>query len=125
MSSRSEYDALLGALEHTLEQESTALRSLDRQTLDRLTDEKLTLHEQLLQLRARLKPTPEVRARAERVKALALQNQLLLVHARDCVRSVLQLAAGTTAHTTYAPIARPTAPPLGGSATAVRVSYRG
>jgi hypothetical protein len=89
-----ELSLALGELEGLLLSESTALKGLDRDALDAITDRKLALFTKLASITQRARPGGEEKARLERIKRLALANQLLLVHARDTVRGVLNLATG-------------------------------
>ncbi len=107
----------LAELEDLHRVEASALRSLSRDTLDDLTDKKLALWERLRALTAEVPPSLEHRAALERVRRAALLNQILLHHARDAVRTILQSASGQTFGT---PSTRPTA--LQGG---LRVDFRG
>ncbi len=89
-----ELKLILGELEELLLGESTALQNLDRESLDAITDKKLTLLGRLSSVSAHAQPAPEDLPDLKRIRQLALANQLLLVHARDTVRGVLSLALG-------------------------------
>ncbi len=107
----------LARLERLLEREHAALEVLDHEALDAATEEKLSLHEALLH--AGTDVSAEQREALERIHRSALANQLLLVHARACVRGILALAIGAPA-----PDLVPS--PGGGTAPApVRVDFRG
>jgi hypothetical protein len=94
-------DDSLGELERLLEEETAALRELDRDAIDRIAQSKLVVCERL-SARARTNgPTSSARAtadrsRLDRIRHKALYNQVLLVHARDSVRGVLALLTGET-----------------------------
>jgi flagellar biosynthesis/type III secretory pathway chaperone len=75
-------------------EEAQALRRLAREELDALTDRKLALWEELRAISAECPPGPDERALLERIRHAALQNQILLHHARDAVRTILQNASG-------------------------------
>jgi hypothetical protein len=107
----------LAELEELHRVEATALRSLSRDTLDELTDKKLALWERLRALTAEAPLGAEHRAALERIRRAALLNQILLHHARDAVRSILQSASGQGVG---APSNRPAA--LQGG---LRVDFRG
>jgi hypothetical protein len=107
----------LDELEELHRAEAAALRSLSRDALDELTDRKLALWERLRAITAKVAPGPAERASLERIRRAALLNQILLHHARDAVRSILQSASGQTLVT---PSNRPTA--LAGG---LRVDFRG
>jgi hypothetical protein len=107
----------LDELEELHRAEATALRTLSRDALDELTDRKLALWEQLRSLTAEVRPGPEQRASLERIRRAALLNQILLHHARDAVRSILQSASGQSFGTSSN---RPSA--LAGG---LRVDFRG
>jgi flagellar biosynthesis/type III secretory pathway chaperone len=100
--------SLLVALEGVLLKEKDALKRLDHETLERTTDQKLELSEELARAASDL--GAEDRDTLERLRQIAFHNQLVLVHARDTVRQVLALAAG-----------RDPGEPLGG----LRVDLRG
>ena len=91
---KTELTATLDELEQLHRQEANALRRLARDEIDELTDKKLALWERLRALTADVRPGPEHRASLERIRRAALSNQILLHHARDAVRSILQAASG-------------------------------
>jgi hypothetical protein len=112
-----ELKATLAELESLHRDEATALRRLSRDTVDQLTDKKLALWERLRAVTAEVLPGPEDRATLERIRRAALSNQILLHHARDAVRTILQTASGQ-AFTT--PTNRP-----GAVQDGLRVDFRG
>jgi hypothetical protein len=114
---QSELTKTLDELESLHAIEAVALRALERQTLDELTDKKLALWERLRAVTAERPPGPEHRATLERIRHAALLNQILLHHARDAVRTILQNASGQQLAT---PSNRP-APIQDG----MRVNFRG
>jgi flagellar biosynthesis/type III secretory pathway chaperone len=87
--------AVLSELESVLGAETLALRRLDRAAIEQAMAEKLRLCDALAQVGA--SASAPHRERLERLRGLALKNQLLLAHARDSVRDVLTLASGKTA----------------------------
>lgn len=91
---KQELKATLEELESLHQIESLALRRLSRDSLDELTSRKLELWERLCAATAQLSPGPEERASLERIRRQALSNQILLHHARDAVRTILQAASG-------------------------------
>ena len=93
---KSELQKTLDELESLHRQETDALRHLSRDTLDELTDRKVELWERLRAVTSEVSPGPEHRAALERIKRVALLNQILLHHARDAVRTILQSASGQT-----------------------------
>jgi flagellar biosynthesis/type III secretory pathway chaperone len=95
-------------LEAVLAEESRALKKLDRTAIDRAADEKERL--MLAIASSGLKLEASQREAVERLRKLALRNQMLLAHARDGVRQVLGIASG-----------RPSSPVLGG----LRLDVRG
>lgn len=107
----------LDELENLHRTETEALRRLSRDTLDDLTDRKLALWERLRALSAEVPVGPEHRASLERIRRAALLNQILLHHARDAVRGILQSASGQAVS---APTSRPGAVQGG-----LRVDFRG
>lgn len=108
---------VLDELEELHREETVALRRMSRERIDDLTDRKLTLWERLQSVTSESPPGPEHRASLERIKRAALLNQILLHHARDAVRTILQNASGQSL--TPAPM-RPAAVPGG-----MRVDFRG
>src|SRR5512146_1324804 len=89
-------DDSLGELERLLEEETAALRKLDHSAIDRITVSKLVLCERLSQQASGADAAPDLE-RLKRIRKLSLYNQVLLVHARDSVRGVLQLLTGEAA----------------------------
>jgi flagellar biosynthesis/type III secretory pathway chaperone len=85
---------ILEELESLHATEAVALRRLARDEIDELTDRKEALWAQLRETLQNVRPEPEHRALLERIKRAALHNQILLMHARDAVRTVLQTASG-------------------------------
>jgi hypothetical protein len=112
-----ELKTTLEQLEALHAREAVALRSLSRDRIDELTDEKLALWERLRSVIAHVPPGPDDRASLERIKRAALLNQILLHHARDAVRNILQAASGQQLAT---PSNRPAAVQDG-----LRVDFRG
>lgn len=96
MSSRSKQSDVMTTrlldLERLLLDEADALKRMDREAIDRFTDQKLALSEEIGQLGA---PAPEHVELLARVKSRVLLNQMLLVSARDCIRGVIELATGS------------------------------
>lgn len=85
---------ILEELESLHATEAVALRNLARDVIDELTDRKEALWQRLRDTLQSVGPEPEHRALLERIKRAALHNQILLMHARDAVRTVLQSASG-------------------------------
>jgi hypothetical protein len=106
---RSRASELLGELCALLAAENAALRKLDRDGLVELAEKKLEVTESLKALGAGGFDLDD-KKQLEHVRASALQNQLLLVHARDTVRQVLDHVAGRSGY-----------PPAGG----LRLDVRG
>jgi hypothetical protein len=114
---KSALQIVLDELEELHREETVALRSMSRERIDDLTDRKLTLWERLRSASSECPPGPEQRASLERIKRAALLNQILLHHARDAVRTILQNASGQS----LAPATmRPAAVPGG-----MRIDFRG
>lgn len=114
---KQELKATLDELELLHRDESSALRRLSRDKLDELTDRKLALWERLRSVTEHTRPGPDERASLERIRRAALTNQILLHHARDAVRTILQTASGQALTT---PSNRPSAVQDG-----LRVDFRG
>jgi len=105
----------LDEIEQLLPIEADALKRLERDRIDEFAERKLALFERLQNALGATQVTASHRAQLERVKQSALHNQVLLVHARDCTRSVIALATGER-HSL-----RPAAP----DASGVRLDVRG
>ncbi len=108
------FQEIVDQLEEVLEQESHALRVLNREAVERITDEKLRLAEALtLALSQNSAPSASplastealneglrdqldgaLRDQLERIRQRAGANQLLIAHARSCVRGILGLVTG-------------------------------
>jgi hypothetical protein len=114
---KTELQMVLDELEALHREEAVALRQMSSESIDDLTDRKLSLWDRLRAVSSECPPGPEQRAALERIKRAALLNQILLHHARDAVRTILQNASGQTL--TPASM-RPAAVPGG-----VRVDFRG
>jgi len=90
---RSRASELLGELSSLLAAESTALKNLDRDAIADLAGKKLEVTEALKSL-GTVNFDLEDKKQLEQIRVGALQNQLLLVHARDTVRQVIDQVAG-------------------------------
>jgi hypothetical protein len=112
-----ELKATLVELEKLHQDEAIALRRLSKDDIDSLTDRKLAAWERLRAIAAISPPGPEERATLERIRRAALLNQILLHHARDAIRCILQSASGQALVT---PSQRPAAVQDG-----LRVNFRG
>lgn len=110
---------LLDELSTLLEEERAALVRLDRVAIDGFAARKLELDAALTKTVAEHPLGASEKELLERVRNAALDNQLLLAHARSCVQGVLSLLApkntprytapGHTAPTAHS---APDAPPL-------------
>jgi hypothetical protein len=87
----------LSEIEQVLEEERAALRILDLPAIDVAATRKLQLESRLRELLPSGSLGSKERALLERVRKTAGANQLLLVHARACVRGALALASGQPA----------------------------
>jgi len=81
-------------IEQVLDAERIALRSLDVPGIELASIRKDQLEERIRSCAASEGLDDEDRRAASRVRKAALENQLLLVHARSCVRGALALATG-------------------------------
>jgi len=91
-----ELDRTLAELETLHTRETEILRTMNRAALDDITVEKETLYQRLQALRSHTEVQPRHRAALDRLRRQASLNQLLLVHARDAVRTILSQATGAT-----------------------------
>jgi hypothetical protein len=94
-----------------LREEHAALRKLDRDAIARAAEQKLELDAKLKAALPSSWPAQEDLPLVRRVRNAALNNQLLIVHARACVQSVLSMVAGD-AFSTYPGAAPSRAAPL-------------
>lgn len=101
---------ILTELEHVLVEERSAIRKLDTPVIEAAAQKKLELEARLsAKIAAGVRPTSEERATLERVHAAARANQLLLVHARACLRGVVAIVSGKQPDTYPAAAATPSA----------------
>jgi hypothetical protein len=108
----------LQAIAAVLEREFRALSTLNGPLLEETTAEKSELEIQLRTFKGKVPDRPEIKRAISHIKASALVNQALLVHARACLKGALQIATGSgDALPSYSRAA-------GGSAP-VRVNLRG
>lgn len=96
-SSPAEAGALLGRLSALLDEERSALLALDHERVQALADAKAELGDALRALGPALQAADA--AEIERLRGAARRNQLLLVHARDCVRQALGVLTGEASPT--------------------------
>lgn len=110
--------SVLVELASVLDAERAALVSLDRLAIEGFAARKLELDQALLRATTQMKLGAAEKALLEQVRQSALQNQLLLAHARSCVQGVLSLLtpANTPRYTApgHSPSAHaaPDAPPV-------------
>jgi hypothetical protein len=97
-SSNEPVSVILAELEKVLREEHRALRVLDHAAIERASEQKLLLDERLRAAEAN-KTAADLPA-LQRVKRLALDNQLLIVHARACLQSIIGMVTGEN-FTTY------------------------
>ncbi|MFZ5894336.1 MAG: hypothetical protein ACOY0T_24960 [Myxococcota bacterium] len=90
-----EFDALLNDFEALQARETAVLRAMKSSEIDGITLEKEQLTERLRDLGTRVRPAAHHRARLQRLRERAVLNQLLLIHARDAVRTILSQVSGT------------------------------
>ena len=113
---------ILKELEHVLVEERSAIRKLDTSNIELAATKKTELEAKLsAAIAAGKKATKDDHAVLERVRQAARANQLLLVHARACIRGVVALVSGKM------PEAYPTvaAPAAAVGAPAIRVNMTG
>ncbi len=91
-----ELELTLADLEALQLRETEVLRAMDREALDALTELKSALSERLREVVQRTPVAERHRPALERVRKQATLNQLLLVHARDTVRTILSEATGAS-----------------------------
>ena len=89
------FDALLSEFEALQTRETQVLRGMKSSEIDGITLEKEQLTERLQKLAERERPEPRHRLRLQKLRERAVLNQLLLIHARDAVRTILSQVSGT------------------------------
>jgi flagellar biosynthesis/type III secretory pathway chaperone len=94
---RTSIGAVLADLETLLAQEREALKRLDTDSIESITERKARLERELRELSEACDLTGAEREVAGRIREAAQANQLLLVHARACVRNALAIATGQAA----------------------------
>lgn len=111
--------SLLEELSVLLEAERAALVRLDREKIAEFASRKLELDRALTETVAAAGIDAAERALLERVRESALNNQLLLAHARSCVQGVLSLLSPSNApryvtpgHSAPTAHSAPDAPPI-------------
>lgn len=98
MQNRDSISIILDELETVLRAEHEALRKLDYTGIERASEQKLALDGRLRAADA-TKTAADV-PKLTRVRKMALNNQLLIVHARACLTSIIGLVTGE-AQVTY------------------------
>lgn len=93
--SMDELNQTLAELETLHAREAQVLRGMRKDAIDAITDEKSALCDRLRELSARTPFDERHRPALERIRKQATLNQLLVVHARDAVRTILAHASGT------------------------------
>ena len=90
-------ETILEELEAVLERERSALTRLHIPTIESTSREKLALYERLRS--SDEKPTTELAPRLERIRSRTIENQVLLVHARETARGLAELVRGSLSAT--------------------------
>jgi hypothetical protein len=121
--SRTEADTLLDELENALEDERVALRILDSQAIDAAAATKLLLDGRMRVLYESGGFEKRHQSRIKAVRDAAVQNQLLLAHARSCIRGAIAFASGAEPVGYSNTGKRPSVPPT--TSAPVRVNVRG
>ena len=88
---KSKLRQLLNELAGLLAEEHLALRKLDRTGIEHAAERKLDLSSRISDARAQNPVGDDCKELLEKIKADAMTNQLLLVHARACVHGALAL----------------------------------
>lgn len=86
------FETVLAELDELLSEEGRALQDLDHGAIDGLTARKLALLDKIGRT-PRDASSPRVTALLTQLRQRALNNQLLIVHARDLVRGVIETSA--------------------------------
>lgn len=93
-----QFEEVLGRLESLIAEEREAIRRVDARRVGALADEKEALMRAISG--GGLEAPPDLLGRFRSIVAALRDNGVLLVHARNCVRDVVQLA---TPGSTYGP----------------------
>jgi hypothetical protein len=94
LQNRESVSIILDELETVLRAEHEALRKLDYEGIESASEQKLALDARLRAADAT--KTAADLPRLKRVRRMALDNQLLIVHARACLTSIIGLVTGET-----------------------------
>jgi hypothetical protein len=86
--------AVLQELEAVLREEHRALRALDYEGIERAAELKVALDARLRAVEN--EKTPADLPALKRVRRAALDNQLLIVHARSCLQGIIGMVTGDT-----------------------------
>jgi hypothetical protein len=108
---------ILDELDEVLLAERRALRSLDAGAVQAVAEQKVDTNRRLREILACTTPTKADVEQLQRVLDRLKTNQILLVHARSCVRGTLEASTGRSV--SDLPTTRPPAP------MSVRVDVRG
>lgn len=90
-------ETVLDELEAVLGRERVALTRLHIPTIESTSKEKLAIYERLQNLQE--KPNLELKSRLERIRSRTIENQVLLVHARETARGLAELVRGSLSAT--------------------------
>lgn len=90
-------ETILDELEAVLGRERAALTRLHIPTIESTSMEKLALFERLQKVGE--KPTTQLAPRLERIRSRTIENQVLLVHARETARGLAELVRGSLSAT--------------------------
>ena len=115
-----ELDEVAGALHRVLADEFEALKKMDAVAVEHAAVLKEALIEKLAALKSKLPDHPGVRATISRIQVASQANQVLLVHARACLRGAIELASGSAMER-----ASYSRTPASGPAPALKVDIRG
>ena len=94
MASTDSISAVLKELETVLREEHRALRALDYEGIERAAELKTALDARLRAVEN--EKTPADLPALKRVRRAALDNQLLIVHARACLQGIIGMVTGDT-----------------------------
>ncbi len=84
----------LHAVERLLAEEYDALKKLNGTAIEEAAVRKTALEQRLRAFCGKVVDTPEIRVALERIRRAAQRNHALLIHARACLKSTLDLATG-------------------------------
>lgn len=92
-------EAVLDALDVVLTDERTALRKLDAEGVSQAAAKKLSIEQAIARLAD--DAPPRLRQRLGTLRDKIQANQILLIHARNCIREAMGVVSGGVGHSVH------------------------